>query len=84
MHMNSFYIHIGFKHGCQNLDLDPPILRFYNPIFQKWSGSFKDLYDCLGSVGLYDSNDSKNFWFLIIFFKLAKDSIGSKWKITSQ
>ena len=52
MHMNSFYIHIGFKRGCQNPNLDPMILRFYNPIFQKRSGFFKDLCDCLGSVGL--------------------------------
>ena len=57
MHMNSFYIHIGFKHGCQNPDLDPTILRFYDPTCQKLSGFFKDFCDHSGLVKSYNSDD---------------------------
>ena len=31
------------NYGYQNPDLDPTILRFYDPTFPKWSESFKDL-----------------------------------------
>ena len=35
------------------------ILRSYDPTYPKRSGSFKDLCNHLGSVGLYDSNNPK-------------------------
>ena len=43
-------------YGCQNPNLDPMILRFYNPTYPKRSESFKNLCDCLGSVGSYNFN----------------------------
>ena len=46
-------------HGCQNLDLDPTILRFYDSTCPKRSGSFKNLCDRLGLVGSYDFDDPK-------------------------
>ena len=60
-----------YQHGCQNPDLDLTILRFYDLTYPKRSKSFKDLYDRLGSVGLYDSNNPKRPWFLVIFFNLT-------------
>ena len=71
-------------HGCRNPDLDPMILRFYDFTYPKRSKSFKDLYDHLRLVGLYNSDDSKQHWFLVIFFNLTEDSVGPKWKIKSQ
>ena len=47
------------NHGCQNPNLDPTILQFYNPTCPKRSGSFKDLYDHSRSVGSYDFDDPK-------------------------
>ena len=43
------------NHGCQNPDLDPTILRFYDLTYPKRSKSFKDLCDHSISVGSYDS-----------------------------
>lgn len=64
-----------YVHGCQNPDLDFTILRFYDLTCPKRSKSFKDLSDRSGS---YDFNDSKQFWFLVIFFNLTEDSVGPK------
>ena len=72
------------RHGCQNPDLDPTILRFYDPTYPKRSKSFKDLYDRSRSVGSYDSDDPKRHWFLVIFFNLTKGSVGPKLKVKSQ
>ena len=47
------------EHGYQNPDLDPMILRFYDPTCPKQSGFFKNLCNCSRSVGSYDSNDPK-------------------------
>ena len=58
--------------GCQNPDLDLTILRFYNLTCPKRSGFFKNLFDHSRSVKLYDSDDLKRLWFLIIFFKLKR------------
>ena len=44
-------------HGCQNPDLDPTILRFYDLTYPKRFKSFKDLCGHSGSVGSYDSDD---------------------------
>ena len=77
-------MYLSFSHDCQNPDLDPTILRFYDPTCLKWFGSFEDLCNHLGSVGSYDSNDPKWSWFLIIFFNLTQSLIEPKWKITSQ
>ena len=65
-------------HGCQDPDLDPTILRFYDLTYPKRSKSFKDLCGRSGSVGLYDSDDPKQYWFLVIFFNLIKGSVGPK------
>ena len=69
---------IYYKHGCQNPDLDPTILRFYDLTYPKRSKSFKDLCGRSGSVGSYDSDDPKQSWFLVIFFNLIKGSVGPK------
>ena len=47
-------------------------------------GSFKDLSDRSGSVGLYDSDNPKQPWFLVIFINLIEGLIRPKWKIKSQ
>ena len=52
-------IGISLDHGCQNPDLDPTILRFYDPTYSKRSKSFRNLSDHSGLVGSYDSNDPK-------------------------
>ena len=69
---------ITYQHGCQNLDLDLTILRFYDSTYPKRSKSFKDLCDRSGSVGLYDSDDPKRSWFLVIFFNLTEGSVEPK------
>ena len=66
------------KHGCQNPDLDPTILRFYDLTYPKRFKSFKDLYDRSGSIGSYNSDDLKRHWFLLIFFNFTECSIGPK------
>ena len=66
------------EHGCQNPDLDPTILRFYDLTYPKRSKSFKDLCGRSGSIGSYDSDDPKQSWFLVIFFNLIKGSVGPK------
>ena len=66
----------SYEHGCQNPDLDPTILRFYDLTYPKRSKSFKDLCGRSGSVGSYDSDDPKQSWFLVIFFNLIKGSVG--------
>ena len=61
------YIKKDHAHGCQNPDLDPTILRFYDPTCPKRSKSFKDfcyrsrsdLCYRSRSVGSYDSDDPK-------------------------
>ena len=68
----------GTIHGCQNPDLDPTILRFYDLTYLKRSKSFKDLCGRSGLVGSYDSDDPKQSWFLVIFFNLIKGSVGPK------
>ena len=65
-------------HGCQNPNPDPMILRFYDPTCPKRSGSFKDLCDRSRSVGSYNSDDSKQSWFLVIFINLTESLIGPK------
>ena len=65
-------------HGCQNLDPDPMILRFYDPTCPKRSGSFKNLCDRSRLVGSYDSDDPKQSWFLVIFFNLTEGLVGLK------
>ena len=47
------------------------ILWFYDLIWPKRFGSFKDLCNCSGLVGLYNSNDLKRSLFLVIFFNLT-------------
>ena len=69
--------------GCQNFDLDPAILWFYDSTYPKQSKSFKDLCDHSESVGSYVSDDPKRPWFFVIFFNLTEDSIEPKWKIKS-
>ena len=54
----------SLTHGCQNPNLDPTILRFYDHTYLKWSRSFKDLYDRSRSIGLYDSDNSNDPSFL--------------------
>ena len=66
------------RHGCQNPDLDLMILRFYDPTCPKQSKSFKDLCDRLGTIRLYDSDDPKRPWFLVIFFNLTEGLVGPK------
>ena len=73
-----------YIHGCQNPDLDPTILRFYDFIYPKRFKSFKDLCDHSGLVGSYNSDNPKRHWFLVIFFNLIEGSVGPKWKIKSQ
>ena len=68
----------SYAHGCQNPDLDPTILRFYDLTYPKRYKSFKDLCGRSGSVGSYDSDDPKQSWFLVIFFNLIKGSVGPK------
>ena len=68
----------GDNHGCQNSDLDPMILRFYDPICPKRSRSFKDLCNRLGSVGSYNFDDPKQPRLLVILFNLTEGSIGLK------
>ena len=68
----------GHIHGCQNPDLDPTILRFYDLTYPKRSKSFKDLCSRSESVGSYDFDDPKQSWFLVIFFNLIKSSVGPK------
>ena len=46
------------NHGCQNPDLDPTILRFYNLTYPKRFEFFKDLSDRLQSYDLMIPNDS--------------------------
>ena len=60
------------------------ILRFYDSTCPKQSGSFKDLCNRSRSVGLYNSDNLKRSWFLVIFFNLTKSSVWPKWRITSQ
>ena len=50
---------VNSLYDCQNPDLNPMILRFYDLSYPKRFESFKDLCDRLGSVGSYDSNDPK-------------------------
>ena len=69
---------LAYSHGCQNPDLDPTILRFYDLTYLKRSKSFKNLYGRSGSVGSYDSDDPKQSWFLVILFNLIKGSVGPK------
>ena len=78
------YHNHNHNHGCQNLDLNPMILQFYDLIYSKWSTSFKKFCDRSGSVGSYDSNDFKWPWFLVTFFNLTEDLVGSKRKMKSQ
>ena len=66
------------NHGCQNLDLDSMILQFYDLTCPKRSKSFKDLCDRSGLVGLYDSDDPKLHWFLVISINLTEDSVKPK------
>ena len=66
------------QYGYQNPDLDPTILQFYDPTCPKRSRSLKDLCDHLRSVESYNSDDSKRYWFIVIFFNLTKDSVGAK------
>ena len=66
------------NHGWQNPDLDFTILRFYDPACSKRSESFKNLCDCSKSVGLYDSDDPKRLWFLVIIFNMTEGLVGSK------
>ena len=68
----------GDNHGCQNSDLDPTILRFYDPTYPKRSRSFKDLCNRLGSVGSYNFDNPKQPRLLVIFFNLTEGSIGLK------
>ena len=75
---------VYFMHGCQNLDLNPMILRFYDPTCPKRSGSFKDLCNRTRSIESYDFDDPKQLWFFVIFFNLTKNSVGLKRKIKSQ
>ena len=75
-------IYIYIYHGCQNPDLDPSILWFYDLTYPKRSGSFKNLCDRLGSVGSHDFD--KRLLFLVMFFNLIEGSVGLKWKIKSQ
>ena len=49
----------SFEHGCQNPDLDPKILQFYDPTCPKQFESFKELCDHSKLVGLYDSDNPK-------------------------
>ena len=49
----------SYQHGCQNPNLDPTILRFYDLTYLKRSKSFKDLCDRSGLVGSYNSDDPK-------------------------
>ena len=65
-------------HGCQNFDLDSTILRFYDPTYPKRSKYFKDLFDHSKSVGLYNSDDPKRPWFLVIFFNLIEGLVKPK------
>ena len=67
-----------FNHGCQNPNLNPTILRFYDLTYPKRSKSFKDLCGRSGSVGSFDSDDPKQSWFLVILFNLIKGSVGPK------
>ena len=57
--MYIYLINYSYHHGCQNPDLYPIILRFYDSTCPKRSGSFKNLCDHSGSVGLYDSDNPK-------------------------
>ena len=47
------------------------ILWFYDLTWPKRFRSFKDLCNCSGLVGLYNSNDLKRSLFLVIFFNLT-------------
>ena len=71
-------VDLGYNHGCQNPDLDPTILQFYDLTYPKRSKSFKDICGRSGSVGSYNSDDPKQSWFLVIFFNLIKGSVGPK------
>ena len=54
------------------------ILQSYDftiPPAPKRSRSFKNLCDYLGLVKLYDFDDPKWSWFLVIFFNLIEDSV---------
>ena len=50
---------LSLYHGCQNPNLDPTILRFYDLTYSKRSKSFRDLSDHSRLVRSYDSNDPK-------------------------
>ena len=71
-----------FSNNVESYDpqsnLSPTILRFYDLTYPKRSKSFKDLCDCLGSVGSYNSDDPKRHWFLVIFFNLIEGLVGPK------
>ena len=58
MKKKTVIFHQPLKYGCQNPNLDPTILRFYNPTYPKRFGYFKGLYDRSGSVESYDSDYS--------------------------
>ena len=72
------------EHGCQNPNLDPPVLWFYDPTYSKQSESFKDFCDRSGLVGSYDSDNPKRSRLLVIFFNFIEGLVGPKWKIKSQ
>ena len=72
------YIYIYIKHGCQNFDLDPIILRFYDLTSLKWSKFFKDLCDRSRSIGLYNSKDLTRSWFLKSSLTWQKARLDSK------
>ena len=76
--INTICTYIYIEHGCQNSDLDPTILRFYDLTYPKRFKSFKDLYDRSGLIGSYNSDDPKRHWFLVIFFNFTESSIGPK------
>ena len=63
---------------CMAVKIPIWILRFYNPTCLKRSGFFKDLCDRSGLVGLYDSDDPKLHWFLVISINLTEDSVKPK------
>ena len=65
-------------HGYQNPDLDLTVLRFYDLTCPKKFEYFKNFCDRSRSVELYDFDDSKRLWFLVIFFNLTKCSVGFK------
>ena len=52
---------VWYMHGCQNFDLDPTILRFYDLTCPKQSRSFKNFCDHSVLIGSHDSDNPKRF-----------------------